>query len=102
MRFERGFLHACELAHAVLARKPELMLHPLWSTVHEVDTRGMDFFVEAPLRSLRRATIDGATLSLLARKKHVSHLEAVIGRRENRRWRGGADAWDPTDQRFRQ
>lgn len=82
IRFERGFLSACRVEFTTPKQRSELLRHPLWATVEEIDCDDQELLLGENLVSLRRATLLPASLAVLARRANPVPLEAVIGRLE--------------------
>ena len=79
IRFARGFLDGCAVSFKTDGQKRELLGHPLWATVTELDCGDMDLLTHPGLRSLRRATVTPRALAALAARRAPVPLEAVIG-----------------------
>ncbi len=77
--FARGFLDSCSVRFQTERQRTELIGHSMWRTVREIETTEMALLTHPCMRSMRRATLTGAALSVLARREQPVPLEAAIG-----------------------
>jgi len=76
--FRRGFLAAAEVDAAVTPA-PALVEHRVWSTVEELETRGIELLLAPSLRSLRRIAISSELLDVLVRHDRELPFETIVG-----------------------
>jgi len=78
-RFSLGFLSGCgEVAFRTKKQKQELVDHPLWATVEEIDACNFDgLLVGGALRSLKRLNTSASVLAELTKHQATPALEEV-------------------------
>ena len=79
IRFARGFLDACRVEWKTPKQRQQLVGHPLWSTVTELDCADMDFALDPVFKALRYATLTPMALETLSQRDGTVTLEGLIG-----------------------
>jgi hypothetical protein len=77
-RFRGGFLSQCMVGDRAMI-PPNMIEHPAWSTIEDIETRNVALLTSPTMRALTRAAITRSELCRLARLDHELPLETAVG-----------------------